>query len=301
LLLSQQLISFDRGALVPPLDARVHSDFYPVLEYAAQRDFFARARAERFRRLDENFMVRTESLLGQWLRQNGLSKDDLAAFAAYYLGDDSRPLDTFLTLLRRWQREQPDSPLPLELGARVKQFQPPGELDVLRLAPHRELIFARAPEEPLLLRQYGRALMRQYSEQRSVFNAPPTDELEPVLRRLIEVDPDHQRVYQAWLAELAWDRADDEQSLRWGELALAPDLPRGNARYRFDPEAPLRAAAILADLYLRRGEPARAAAFCEGVTPAGYLTDETRYNALLFEFTQRRVFLALSPAAAATE
>lgn len=301
LLLSQQLISFDRGALVPPLDARVHSDFYPVLEYAAQRDFFARARAERFRRLDENFMVRTESLLGQWLRQNGLSKDDLAAFAAYYLGDDSRPLDTFLTLLRRWQREQPDSPLPLELGARVKQFQPPGELDVLRLAPHRELIFARAAEEPLLLRQYGRALMRQYSEQRSVFNAPPTDELEPVLRRLIEVDPDHQRVYQAWLAEVAWDRADDEQSLRWGELALAPDLPRGNARYRFDPEAPLRAAAILADLYLRRGEPARAAAFCEGVTQAGYLTDETRYNALLFEFTQRRVFLALGPAAAATE
>jgi rubrerythrin len=226
-----------------------------------------------------------------------LTKEDLAAFAAYHLSEESRPLDTFLTLLRRWQREQPENPLPLELSTRVKQFQPPGELDVLRLAPHRELIFRRAAEEPLLLRQYGRALMRQYSEQRSVFNAPPTDEIEPVLRRLIEVDPDHQRVYQAWLAELAWDREDDEQSLRWGELALAPDLPRGNARFRVDPEAALRAAAFVAELYLRRGEPARAAAFCEGVVQAGYLNDETRYNALLFEFTQRRVLLALSRAA----
>ena len=165
---------------------------------------------------------------------------------------------------------------------------------MLRLAPHRDLIFRRAAEEPLLLRQYGRALMRQYSEQRSVFNAPPTEELEPVLRRLIEVDPDHQRVYQAWLAELAWDREDDARSLEWGELALAPDLPRGQAKFRLDPEAPLRAAAFVADVRLRRGELAGALSFCEGVMQAGYLNDETRYNALLFEFTHRRVLAALS-------
>jgi len=238
--------------------------------------------------------LRPATLLGRWLREHGLGKEDLAAFAAYHLGDDSRPLDVFLTLLRRWQREQPENPLPFELAARVKAISPPGELDVLRLAPHRDLIFRRAAEEPLLLRQYARALMRQYSEQRSVFNAPPTDELEPVVRRLIEVDPDNQRVYQAWLAELAWDREDDARAFEWGELALAPDLPRGRAKFRLDPEAPLRAAAFVADVALRRGELARAASFCEGVVQAGYLNNDTRYNALLFEFTQRRVLAALS-------
>ncbi len=294
LLLSQQLISFEHGALVPPFETRVHSDYYPVLEYSAQRDFFARARAERFRRLDENFTLRPTTLLGRWLRERGLGKEDLAAFAGYYLGEDSRPLDTFLTLLRRWQREEPNNTLPFELAARLKHFAPPGELDVLRLAPHRDMVFARAKEEPLLLRQYGRALVRQYSEQRSIFNAPPSDELETVARRLVEVDPDNQRVYQAWLAELAWDREDDAQCLQWGELALAPDLPRGKAKYRLDPESPLRVAALMADVHLRRGDPARAAALCEGVAQAGYLNEDTRYNALPFEFTQRRALVALS-------
>jgi hypothetical protein len=213
-------------------------------------------------------------------------------------------LDAFVTLLRRWQRDQPDNPLPFELGAKLKHFMPPGELDVLRLAPRRELILGRAAEDPTLLRQYGRALMRQYAEQCSVFNLPPATELELVLKRLIETDPDNQRTYQAWLAELAWDREEDDVCLGWGEKAFAPDLDRGPARFKLDPDTPLRTAARLADVYLRRGDAPRAAAFCQGISQSGYLTPQTRPNALLFEFTQRRAFAALgrltaSPAPAA--
>lgn len=299
LVLAQELIAFPNGALVPPFDTRVHSDYFPVLEYRAQRDFFARASVERLRKLDETFSRRPDTLLGRWLREHPLEAVDLAAFAGYYLTDDERPLDAFITLLKRWQRVQPESLLPWEIASRVQQVTPPGELDVLRLAPRREQIFERAREDPTLMRQYGRALMRHYVEQLSVFNLPPTDELELVLRRLIEADPDNQRAYQAWLAEVAWDRGDDDACLGWGEQAFAPDLPRGQARFKLDPDTPLRAAARLADVYLRRGDPARAAAFCEGIVQAGYLNEQTRYNGLLFEFTQRRVIAALSRRATA--
>lgn len=294
LLLSQEIIAFPNGALVPPFESRVHSDFFPVLEYLAQRDFFARATVERLRKLDENFSARPDTLLGRWLPEHPLEKEDLAAFAGYYLTDDQRPLDAFITLLKRWQREQPDSPLPFELAARVKYVTPPGELDVLRLGPRRDMILHRAPQDPTLLRQYGRALMRHYAEQASVFNRPPTAELEEVLARLIEFDPDNQRAYQAWLAEVAWDRGDDDGCVRWAEQAFAADPARGPARFKLDPDTPLRTAARLADVYLRRGELARAASFCEGIVLAGHLNAATRYNGLLFEFTQRRVLAALA-------
>lgn len=299
LVLAQELIAFSNGALVPPFDTRLHSDYFPVLEYRAQRDFYARASAERLRKLDETFSRRPDTLLGRWLRAHPLEMSDLAAFAGYYLTDDQRPLDAFITLLKRWQRVQPENLLSWEVASRVQQLTPPGELDVLRLAPRREQIFERAREDPTLLRQYGRALMRHYAEQLSVFNLPPTDELEQVLKRLIETDPDNQRTYQAWLAEVAWDRGDDDACVFWAEQAFAPDLPRGQARFKLDADTPLRAAARLADVYLRRGEVARAAAFCEGIVQAGHLNERTRYNGLLFEFTQRRVIAALSRSAAA--
>ncbi len=288
------MIAFPHGALVPPFDTRLHSDYYPVLEYLAQRDFFARVAVGRLRKLDETFSRRPSTHLIRWLREHPLEAEDLAAFAGYYLTDDQRPLEAFTTLLKRWQRIQPESLLPWEVASRIQQVTAPGELDVLRLAPRREQILARTAEDPTLLRQYGRALMRQYFEQLSVFNLPPTDELEAILPRLIATDPDNQRVYQAWLAELAWDRGEDEACAHWAEQAFAPDLPRGAARFRLDPDTALRTAARLADVYLRRGEAARAAAFCEGVVQAGYLNDQTRYNGLLFEFTQRRVLTALS-------
>lgn len=299
LLLSQQIIGFDRGALVPPPETRVHSDFFPVLEYSAQRDFFARARAERFLELDETFSLRPATLLGQWLREKGMGREDLAAFAGYYTMDDQRPLEAFVTLLLRWQREQPANPLPLEIAARLPVFAPAGDPEVLRLTPRRELIFERAAEDPLLLRQYGRALMRQYLGQRSVFNRPPTEELDRVLPRLNQVDPEHQRVYQAWMAELAWDREDDEQCIEWSQLAFGTDLERGPARFRLDPGAPLRAAAAAADAWLRLGEVAKAMAFCQGVVQGGYLSEPNRPGALRFEFTQRRVFAAVAQKAAA--
>ncbi len=293
LVLAQELIAFENGPLVPPFDTRVHSDYFPILEYQAQRDFFARRLVERLRQLDETRTRRPDTLLGRWLRDHPLTGEDLAAFAGYYLTDDLRPMETFVSLLRRWQREHPDSLLPWELASRLQVTAPPGELDVLRLAPRRDRIYQRAAEDPTLLRQYGRALMRAYVEQVSVFNLPPTDELEWALHRLLETDPDNQRLYQAWLAEVAWDRGDDDACLRWGELAFAPDLPRGANRFQLDPGSALRTAARLADVYLRRGEPARAAAFCEGIVQAGYLNEETRYGALLFEFIQRRVLTAL--------
>lgn len=289
LLLSHELISSAHGALLPPIETRIHSDYYPTLEYLAQRDFFVRHGATRFRQIDENFSRRPTTLLGDYLRANALTWADFEAFANTYLESGKPFLDIITSVLLRWQQQFPEAWEPLEVASRFVFVNAPGELDVLRLAPLRDGLIDRARVKPDLLRQYGLALMRTYSEQRSAFYAPPTEELTAILDRLIELDPDNQRVYQVYLAELAWDRGDDDLCLDYGRRAMTADLPRGSAKFKLDPVAPLRVVARLADVMRRRGELVQAAELCETAVRGGYLTDSARAGALIFEVTQRRV------------
>jgi len=289
LLLSHELISSVYGSLLPPPEARIHSDYYPVLEYLAQRDFFVRKGASRFRQIDENFSRRPTTMLGEYLRAHPLTWEDFEAFAQTYVQGGKPFLDIITSVLLRWQQDFPQAWEPLETAARFTFVNAPGELDVLRLAPRRDGLIDRARVNPALLRQYGLGLMRAYSEQRSCFYGPPTDELIAILERLIELDPDNQRVYQVYLAELAWDRGDDELCLQHGRGALTADLPRGSAKFKIDPGAPLRVIARLADVMRRRGELKAAAELCESAVQGGYLTDSARAGSLVFEVTQRLV------------
>lgn len=288
LLLSHEIISPENGAALPPADTRVHSDFYPALEYRAQRDFFLRNGAGRFRQIDENFSRRPGTLLGEYLRTQALGAPDYQAFARSYLENQKPFLDLFASVLLRWQQDFPQAWEPLEIAARFKFIRAPGELDTLRLAPKLNGLLERAPQNPTLLRQYGLGLMRTYTEQRSIFYAPPTTNLVATLNRLIELDPNNQRVYQVYLAELAWDRGDDNACLELGQRALLADLPRGSAKFKLDPGAPLRLVALVADVLRRQGELKAALQLCDQAAQ-GYLTEALREESLLFEVTQRKI------------
>lgn len=294
LFLSRQAVSSGLGSLIPVPDTRQHSDFYPVLEYVAQRDFFLRRTARRFQQLDENFSRRSGTLLSRYLARHNLTAEDRTAFTQFYLSDEQQLADLIASFLLRWQQDEPNSFEPPEISTRFKSIAASAELEVLRLAPLRERIFERAQQQPALLRHYGLSLMRTYLEQRSIFYAPPTDELLRVLENLVLLDPDNQRLYQVYMAELAWDRGDDDACVRLARLALMSDLPRGANKFRLDPSAPLLATTRMADSYRRRGELESAVQVCDLAVKSGYLKDSARYDALLFEVTQRRVAAELA-------
>lgn len=288
LLLSHELVSAAYGGFLPAADTRVHSDFFPALEYVAQRDFFVRAGAARFRQLDENFSRRPTTLFGEHLRGHPLGEADYAAFAHSYLDTPKPYADLIVSVLLAWQQQSPQSWEPREAAIRFRTLATPGELDVLRLRPMRDSLIERASRNPALLRHYGLALMRTYREQRSCLFAPPSTELTNVLERLIEVDPDNQRIYQAYQAELAWDRADDAACETWAERALRPDPPRGSALFKLDRTVPLRTVVILADLLGRRGQWTEAAAMCETAARSGFLEDRSPEETLWFDVIRRR-------------
>ncbi|MHB1305839.1 MAG: spermine/spermidine synthase domain-containing protein [Limisphaerales bacterium] len=289
LVLAHEIITPDLTRFMPPPEVRLHSDYYPTLEYLAQRDFFARPRVTRYRQVDETFSVRADTLLARYLRQHRLTADDYQAFARYYLADHQPYMDLFATMLLRWETEEPGRVEPWEMASRFKFLSAPGELEVLRLEPIRALIEERAAVNPTLLRQYGLARARQYLDQRSVFHLPEQDEIIEILLSLTHADPANQRTYQAFLAELAWDRGDDAACIQYAEQALAPDTERGPARFKLDANLPVRAAARMADSLARLGRLPRAVAFCEEFAKSGFLTPETREDGLMFEVTQRRL------------
>jgi spermidine synthase len=292
--LSQELVSPFNGAFLAASDARVHSDFFPVLEYTAQRDFFARASAERWRQMDENFSPRATTLLALYLKSHPLQKADFAAFARFFTAETGQFVDLFRSVLLRWQAEAPEAIEPLGLTARLAYINAPGEFDALRLGLYRERILQGAAQEPQLLRHYGLALMKTYRELRSLYYLPPTAELQTVLRRLIEADPDNQRVYQLYLAELAYDRGDDAGCVEQGRLGLASDLARGAAKFKLDIGAPVRAVARMAEALWRQGQYQVAAELCAQTVRAGHLSQKTRYGALPFEVVRRKALASLN-------
>lgn len=287
LVLTRQVVPFTTGAFIAPSDTRVHSDHHPALEYLAQRDFFVRGGVDRFRQLDESRSRRPATLLGEYLRRYRLTAEDYRAFSRFYRESGTPYVDLFATLLERWQAEDPPAIEPLEIASRFRFLSAPGELDVRRLAAHRDRLLERAPENPTLLRQYALALERTYREQRSAFHAPPEGELRDILALAIQHDPANQRVYLAYLAEVAWDRGDDEQCVQLAAQALAPDVAGATAGFRLDPDSPVRAVTRLMDVLCRRDQWKLAAEYGEQFVRAGHLAGAR--VTLPFEVMRRRV------------
>lgn len=291
--LAQELVSPANGAFLAASDARVHSDFFPVLEYAAQRDFFVRPAAQRWRQMDENFSPRATTLLALYLKSHPLQKADYDALTRFFTAESRQSMGLFYSALLRWQREAPDAIEPLELTTRFDYITAPAEYDALRLGPQRERILQRAAQDPRLLRHYGMTLMESYRELRSVYYLPPTAEVETMLRRLIEADPDNRQLYQLYLAELAYDRGDNAGCVELGRLGLARDPSGGAAKFGLDIGAPVRVAGRMAEALWRQGRWQAAVDLCEETVRAGYLNRRTWYAALPFEVVRRKVLASL--------
>ena len=292
--LAREIIPQQNALFTVPAQGAIHSDFFPQLEYLAQRGFFLGKAAERWRQYREDLSPRATTWLGLYLAKHPLTDDDYKAFARDFRAHRSPDAALFRSLLHRWQSESPQPGLLLDLWALATDHTPAVELRTLTLAPLREAMSNAAATNPMPLRTYALDLMNTYRAQRSVFYRPPTTDLEQILPRLIETDPDGRRVYRLHLAELAWDRGDDPRCLELGQMALDPDLARGGPiDFSSDLTAPCSVLYRMIETLFRNGKLAEAWALCQQANGGGYVASADEFYPLL-EVTYRRVEAAVA-------
>ncbi|MCF7762684.1 MAG: fused MFS/spermidine synthase [Verrucomicrobia bacterium] len=288
-LLACQIVSQENGRFVPGPTAAMHSDFFPSLERLAEKAFFVKRETLRWIQYEENQLTRPRTLLKQYLDDHGLTDADYKAFGRFYLDNRIPEAGLFRSLVMRWQREQPEATLPMEMMAQVTAPPLNAELEALRLAPLRDVLVERAATDPEPLRMYTSYLMQTYRYHRSVFNQPPTDELKTLLERLLETNPRNQRIYKLHLAEIAWDLGDDNRCFELAQSALDPNIALGGRiSFALDQSAPRIVLARMAESLWHAGTVAQAWAVCESAI-------ENRYTGSypLLDLTCRKIEAAV--------
>lgn len=288
--LSRELISQQNALFVPEPESAQHSDFFPTLEYVAQRAFFVRAGTDLYSRHDENLSTRPTTLLARYLQARRLTETDFKAFALYYDTHRLPENGVFQTILYRWQHDFPGSLVAAEFSAKSAEPKPVAELEAVHMAAMRDKIFQAAAQEPELLRLYAKYLMQTYRAHRSAFFLPAADELRAALERLIETDKENQRVHKLRLAELAWDRGDDAACLRLGQSAFDPNPATGGPiKFALDTGAAPRVLGRMVESFWRSGQAREAWELCQQAKANGYVGNKGKPGDPLLELNYRKV------------
>jgi spermidine synthase len=272
--LTTELVSHSNGYFTTPDDSPVHSDFFPRLEYLAQRGFFERRVATYWNQFNELYSPRPMTLLGRYLADHTLSQPDFRAIASFFLERKTYDPEYFRSILEEWLRRFEGDHLALAMSAQFAGFRTTWESEITFLGKHKEAILKQAESDPDLLRQYAKYLMQHYRSQRSAFHLPESTELEEVLTKLIQLDPTFQRTYRMHLAEVAWDRGDDDRFFEIAGLAFSPEFELGPPNYEFDSLAPYRTLGLMIETHWRKGNIPEAWGVCQQAIAGKYLGDD---------------------------
>jgi spermidine synthase len=289
-LLGLQLVSEENGSFLVPPDTIRHSDFFPVLEYIAERAFFARGETLFLNDFDERLLRHPATLLGQLLKQSPLTTKDARAVVLLHSTADVPHPSLVRSILAQWRSLDASDLLPVELAAKM-EFPPPNSLILAHeMSPARDIMFAKFGTEPEPLRMYSRYLQNSYRQARSVFHQPPTDELRAVLEFLADKDLVHRTSHQLRLAELAWDLGDEERFVEQASAALLHSGEAGaSGRFDFDFSAPGRVLFLLVETLWRKGAVTDAQWWCNSARQSGYLDPKSRYYNRRLEMVIRKV------------
>lgn len=252
--LAMQLIGFGDPIFLANPGTRLHSDFNPILEYAAQRAFFVRSRATKMQNASELRLRRPRTLLARWLRDHPVTVEDCRRMLAYYDTNGLPDADVIRSVLYRWMELEPKSIEPLRRLARLAGEVPAADSEPARLAMREDFRSPEVLQDPRLLRQFSGMLLLTHRTQRSPFYMPPRKEAEFFTRLAMERDPEHLRSHKLHLAEMAWDWGDDELCLALGTEALDPSPRLGAHNFSHDPQAPRIVLSRLIELNLQRGD-----------------------------------------------
>jgi hypothetical protein len=295
-LLACEIISEENGAFVAPARTRVHSDFAPILEYVAQRAFFARSKPTRLTQLDERESPRPTTLLASYLKTHPLTVDDIRPFVEFYFIYSDPSARIVRSLLAHWQQLAPADPDPVHAAAQLSTPGPSVDVEVQRLAGIRDVLWKKADTDPTPLLLYHKYLWESYRSNSTAFYLPPTKELQDVITRLLQTDPQHQRVYKLELAKLAWDGGHDKPSI---ELALSAldRTAQGGQSVDLNPEVFREVITYMAEAAGREGQLQRALEICRSATDSRYSSPRL---AMLYRKLQARQAQAVAAGSSVT-
>lgn len=289
-LLSLQLVSDYNAPFLVPGDTPRHSDYFPILEYLAERAFFARDDAVLHEVFNETVWRRPGTLLAEYLKRQPLTVSDLQAFALFHTTFRLPQPRLMRSIVEQWRELAPESTLAAEFSAKMEFSLPVSELEALRMARLRDSLLANAAREPEPLRIYSRHLMNAYRYLRSAFYQPPSAELLTVLERLLEVDTEHRQSHQLRLAEIAWDLGQDE---RFFQLASQAFLPQAGApqvgKFDLDYQAPGHVLFLVIETLWRMQRYPDAVLWCTAAREGGYLEPTSRHYSPLLAMVVRKV------------
>ncbi len=294
-LLSLELIPFGDALYVPELDSPIHSDFRPVLEYAAQRGFFLRQETEKLFRISEARSPRPRWLLSRW-GDGQYGTNELKAATEMFRESSVPEPEVFRSQLRRWIRLEPTEREPLALLMALERSLVTPDAAAALEATLPGLQSARERGDVPLLRAYADALMTVHRTRRSAFYLVPSEELEEVLQALIEVDLPGRRVHRARLAEVLWDRGDDVQFLATALKAFAMDSPdNGPYDFSLDHRAPRLVIARMLMTFDQRNESTMAIQLIREAVQKGFAGEHAPIREAVLEFHVRRVLAKFLP------
>jgi len=288
--LAREIVSPQNAPFIARPEAPVHSNLYPVLEFAAQRAFFVRGDVAFSQNFDESLSTRPTTLLGRYLQDNNLTENDYKGFELFFASHHLPVPRLFRSVLKRWMKDVPGSTRPYELLAMIGGSVSAEEREAERMGHVREQLMNTAEKDPGALRQYGTLLLREYRSNCSVYHRPPTTELKAVLQRLVETDAANARIHRLHLAELAWDEGDDTTCFQLALAGLNPDIKvAGEIRFDLDPAAPTRMLSRMIDTLWRSGKAAEAAEMARQSVVNGYAGRSDGMGDAILEMTVRKV------------
>jgi len=270
-LLGLQRVSEPNAAFLAAPETERHSDYYPRLEYEAERAFFARRGTRLVQDFDESALRRPSTLLAEFLRTRPLEVTDAEGFAILH-GTYRVPLPRLMrSVSERWQELAPNSLIAEEYWSKMKSPPSSAELHVRRAARLLPSMMETAGNDPGPLRQYADQAMSWYREVRSVLYQPPVETLEAALVRLSETDAKHHEVHRLRLAEVAWDLAQDERCLALAQDVLGSGVPDRPGRFAIDPGLPGTVMHRVVETFWRQGRYQEAAAWGDLARSRGLL------------------------------
>ncbi|MCW5559425.1 MAG: fused MFS/spermidine synthase, partial [Verrucomicrobiae bacterium] len=291
-LLMLELIPQGDAAYVPDAEPEtpIHSDFKPVLEYAAQQAFFQRGAATKLLELSEPRQRRPRMLLNQVRAPAAMTAADFASSGEMFRASSIPDPVVFRSQMWRWLELGATNLEPLTLLISLSAQVPLGDLVSASMGTLPEFRMARDQKNVVLMREQAAALMDRHRTRRSAYYLPETQELEAVLNDLIQADTSQRRTHRARLAEVLWDRGDDDDAfLAQARTVFAGSSEEGSREFELDGRAPRQVILRMLLLFEKRGELPTAVKVVQEAAQNGFLGPKARYQEPLLEYHARRL------------
>lgn len=301
-LLMLELIPQGDAAYLPDAEPEtpVHSDFHPVLEYAAQQAFFQRGGATKLLELSEPRQRRPRMLLNQVRPPSEMGAADFASAAQLFRVSSIPDPVVFRSQVWRWLDLGATNAEPLALLISLDAQVPQRDLMASSLGIRPEFRKVREQKNVVLMREQAAALMDRHRARRSAYYLPDTEELEAVLNALIETDTAQRRTHRARLAEVLWDRGEEDAFLAMARKTFAGSKDDESSReFELDVRAPRQVIARMLLLFEKRGELPTAVQVVKESAQNGFLGVKARYREPLLEYHARRILGSMMPEAKA--